>query len=72
MSETMGSAERTARTLYATAATVYFCLPEVTLTGALSFAAVALVLIVTTATGLQGLRPRPASEAFEIVDKFTA
>ncbi len=72
MSETMGSAERTVRSIYAGGATVYFCLPDVTMAGAMSFAAAAVVLIVTTATGLPGMRPRPASHVVQIVDEFTA
>lgn len=72
MSESMGSAERSVRSIYAGGATVYFCLPDVTLAGAVSFAAAALVMLVTVATGLPGRRQRRVTDSVEVVEEFTA
>ncbi len=72
MAETMGNAERTLRFSYGSGATAYFCLPEVTLAGAVSFAVVAIVLLVTTITGLPGMRARVVSSPADAVDSFTA
>jgi hypothetical protein len=72
MAETMSTAECIGRMAYGAGATAYFCLPDVTLTGALSFSAVAIVLLITTATGLPSRRARTASPAPHAVDSFTA
>ncbi len=72
MADTMGNAERTVRMVYGSGATIYFCLPEVTLAGAVSFGVAAMALLIAILTGFPGARTYVASAAPAVVDEFTA
>lgn len=72
MAESMGTVERSIRGLYGSAATIYFCLPEVTMAGALSFGGAAILLLVTLVTGLPGAAQVVPRDSRQVADEFTA
>lgn len=72
MAESMSTLERTVRMLYGSGASVYFCLPDVTMAGALSFGTTAVLMLATAVTGLPGTRQAVLPDASQVVEEFTA